>query len=144
MRTSEAGIALIKTNEGFSARWYNDNGKQAIGYGHDAQPGDVYAEGITLLDADTLLRHDLATRFEPPLNRLVSPDCTQNQFDALVDFAYNLGIGNLRTMLAHGWDQVPTQILRWCKVQDPVTGEYVDSPGLKARRAAEAALFVQP
>ncbi len=62
-------------------------------------------------------------------------DCTQNQFDALIDFGFNLGCEALETMLGHGWDQVPTQILRW----DKAGGQVV--PGLAARRQRELILF---
>jgi lysozyme len=134
MTTSENGISFLKANEGFVSHAYADNGHQAIGYGHDIQPGESFPPAITERDADTLLRKDLAERYEPAVNALI-PACTQNQFDALVDFAYNLGIANLKTMLGHGWEQVPIQIPRWDKVNG------VSNPGLAARREKEVALF---
>ena len=135
MQTSEAGIAFIKSNEGFAAKVYNDVGKPAIGYGHDLQPGESYPEGISLDEADLLLRKDLAKRYEPFVNKMVPSDCTQGQFDALVDFCYNLGPANLQTMLNHGWADVPNQIPRW----DRVSG--APNAGLAARRQAEVAMF---
>lgn len=134
MQTSEAGIAFIKRNEGFAARVYDDVGKQAIGYGHDLQPGESFIQ-ISLDQADLLLRQDLASRYEPSVNALVPPNCTQNQFDALADFAYNLGVASLRMMVGHGWEQVPEQILRW----DHVAGKV--NAGLTARRQAEVLMF---
>ena len=134
IKTSEAGIKFIKANEGFAAKVYNDNGHRAIGYGHDLQPGESFLQ-ISQDQADQLLRQDLASRYEPSVNALVPADCTQNQFDALADFAYNLGVASLRMMVGHGWDQVPEQMLRW----DHVNG--VENAGLKARRQAEAEMF---
>ena len=135
MTTSENGIQFIELNEGFSATAYNDNGKLAWGYGHDQQPGEAVPQALTQAEAEALLINDLATRYEPAVNALVPATCTQNQFDALCDFAYNLGVGDLKTMLAHGWDQVPVQIPRW----DNVNGQ--PNAGLLARRNKEVALF---
>ncbi len=135
MQTSESGIAFIKKNEGFAPRVYNDNGKPCVGYGHDLQPSESFPDGISLDEADLLLRKDLATRYEPPVNALVPPECTQNQFDACVDFCFNLGPEAFKTMIAHGWDQVPQQMLRWTHVNGIV------SPALAARRQGEANMF---
>ena len=135
MHTSDNGIYLIQKCEGFSAKVYNDVGHPAIGYGHDLQPGESFPDGITADDALDLLRHDLATRYEPSINALVPASCTQNQFDALASFAYNLGVGALKTMLVHGWDEVPTQIPRWNHVNG------TESDALSARRAKEVELF---
>ena len=143
MQTSPNGIQFIKTNEGFVSLVSNDNGKQVIGYGHDLLPGELalYSHGISEADAETLLTRDLSTRFEPAVSRL-APTANQNQFDALVDFCYNLGPGDLATMLHHGFDQVPTHILAWC--YEEKDGVEVKSAGLEARRAKELTLFNTP
>lgn len=138
MTTSENGIALLKSHEGFVAHVYDDNGHDAIGYGHDLLPGESFPDGITQADADQLLREDLARRYEPFLNEWLTEHnqiATQNQFDALIDFAYNLGPGALGMMLGHGWDQVPVQIIRWNKVNSQ------PNAGLTARRQAELNLW---
>lgn len=135
MRISENGIAMIKRFEGFAAHVYNDVGHQAVGYGHDLQPGEEYPNGISQDEADLLLRKDLASRYEPTVSACVPPECTQNQYDSLCSFAYNLGTGALKTMLAHGWEFVPEQILRWNHVGG------VENAALSARRQQEAALF---
>ena len=134
MRTSEKGIAFIKSAEGFAAKVYNDVGKQAIGYGHDLLPGESFIQ-ISPDQADQLLRQDLAARYEPAVNALVPADCTQGQFDACVDFCFNLGPSAFKMMVGHGWKQVPEQILRW----DHVGGQV--NAGLTARRKAEASMF---
>ena len=137
MQTSQRGLALIMGNEGFSATVYPDAGQEAIGYGHDLLPGEGFPNGITQDQATAILAHDLATRFEPAVNRL-APQANQNQFDSLVDFCFNLGVGSLEMMLAHGWDEVTEQIPLWCHVAG------VENANLKARRAAEIALFNTP
>ena len=135
MNISPTGIAFIESNEGLILLPYNDNGKQAIGYGHDLLPGESYPEGITQEQAEALLFHDLVP-IQTALASLVPPDCTQNQWDALCDFGYNLGVGALMIMLEHGWDQVPVQVPRWNHING------APAPGLTDRRNAEAAMFV--
>jgi len=134
MKTSDQGIAFIKRNEGFSAHVYNDAGKQAIGYGHDLKPDESFPDGITEAQATGILKQDVASA-EEAVNALVPSDCNQGQFDALVDFCFNLGAHSLQTMLTHGWDDVPNQIPRWVHVNGTV------SVGLLARRKAEVEMF---
>lgn len=141
MKTSEQGIALIKRSEGFVAHVYNDNGAPAIGYGHRLLPADSYAAGITQDEADALLRHDLSCRFEPMVNDRIPASCTQGQFDALVDFVYNVQNQptSLEQLLSHGWENVAAQLPRWCHVRKD--GQMIENAGLLARRTAEATMF---
>jgi lysozyme len=141
MRTSINGIRFIEHNEGFRSSVYRDNTKSAIGYGHDLLPGESFPNGITPQQAANLLIQDLSTKFEPPVNRL-APEANQNQFDALVDFCYNLGPPALATMLHHGLAQVPTQIPAWC--YEDVKGVEVKNPDLESRRQSEVQLFNTP
>lgn len=141
MQISPAGTLFIEKNEGFEAQVYNDNGKQAIGYGHDLLPDESFPNGVTEEAAGAILDQDLAL-VEIVLSGIVPKICTQNQWDALCDFGYNDGVGALRMMLAHGWDQVPTQIMRWD--HDKKDGVEVVDPDLENRRAAEVALFNTP
>jgi len=136
MTIDQAGIDFIHTFEGFSAHVYNDvAGKATIGIGHLVLPSEDFSAGLTISEAEELLQHDLEAP-QQALQRLVPASCTQNQFNALCSFAFNLGVGSLETMLSHGWDQVPAQILRW----DHSGGKQV--AGLTRRRQAESALFV--
>jgi lysozyme len=135
MQTSENGFNFIKGNEGLVLVISNDVGHPVIGYGHDLLPGESFPDGISTDQADLLLRKDLASRFEPAVNAVIDPSCTQNQFDALCDFAYNLGTAALRMMIAHGWNEITTEIPYW----NHVGGQVND--GLTNRRAAEVLLF---
>jgi lysozyme len=135
MQTSENGIKSIKIDEGLSTHVYMDNGKEAIGYGHDILPGESFPTGISQDEADLLLRKDLASRYEPVVNSMIPPTCTQNQFDALINAAYNLGTAAIRQILSHGFDQVPVQLPRWNHVNG------IENAGLKERRAKEVELF---
>ena len=131
----QAGIDFIKGFEGFSATVYSDvAGFPTVGYGHKLLPGESYPDGITEAGATALLASDVE-----PVSIAVAtlaPQCNQNQHDALCSFAYNLGAGSLRTMLGHGWADVPNQIPRWVHAGGVVV------PGLVTRRAAEVALFL--
>lgn len=131
MEISPQGLAFICQNEGFSTQVYNDDCHPAIGYGHDLKSGESFPNGITREEAQALMMSDL----KPIEQYLNAFNLTQNQFDALCDFGYNLGIGALAEMLGHGLAQVPEQILRW----DHCGGVVV--PGLKTRREAEVKMW---
>ena len=140
MRTSEAGIALIKSFEGCRTVAYQDAvGVWTIGYGHTI---DV-KEGMTITQhqCDVMLEVDIET-YENYVKKQVKVSLTQNQFDALVSWVYNLGPTNLRksTMLkvlnAGKYDEVPYQMKRWNRAGGKVL------KGLVLRREAEAELFL--
>ena len=135
MTIDQAGLDFIRNFEGFSANVYKDvAGHPAIGIGHLIKPNEDFSMGITLEQAQTLLYDDLEG-VEAHILQLAPGSITQNQFNSLASFGFNLGVGALAQMLAHGWDQVPQQILRW----DHSGGQVV--AGLTRRRQAEAALF---
>ena len=139
MRTSEAGVNLIKTFEGCRTTAYRCSaGVWTIGYGHTT---DV-KEGMTITQhqCDVMLEVDIE-QYENYVNDYVVVSLTQNQFDALVSWVYNLGPTNLRnsTMLkvlnAGKYDEVPYQMKRWNRAGGKVL------KGLVLRREAEAELF---
>lgn len=139
MRTSEAGVNLIKSFEGCRTEAYQDAvGVWTIGYGHTI---DV-KEGMTITQhqCDVMLEVDIEI-YENYVNDYVTVPLTQNQFDALVSWVYNLGPTNFRksTMLkvlnAGQYDEVPYQIKRW------VHANGIILKGLVLRREAEAELF---
>jgi lysozyme len=92
MKASDTIIKRIKEFEGFSAKPYRDSaGVLTIGYG-TTKDADKYTN-ISKAQADLLLRRDLAA-FEDQLNNYIAArgyELTQNQFDALVSFIYNVG-----------------------------------------------------
>jgi lysozyme len=139
MQTSSNGYALIEQNESFIPVVKPDTGgKLKIGYSHDLLPGESFPNGITQQAALALLHEDVA-KIEPCVSASVPPDCTQNQYDALIDFTYECGLGALHKLLSHGWSQVTIQLPHWNKAH--VNGILVELPGMTARRAAEVHLF---
>lgn len=137
---SDAGFDLTKKFEGLRLAAYQDQvGVWTIGYGHtgrEVHGGMLITEG----QADTLLHSDVAGAVAC-VNRAITGTISQSQFDALVDFAFNLGCGSLlsSTLLRHvnagEFDLAAPQFLLW----DHAGGVVV--PGLLARRQAEMALF---
>lgn len=97
MTTSKAGVDLIKKWEGFRPAMYLDAaGRPTIGYGTLIdRPEDQYLRTATITEAqaEELLRRDLVS-FEQSVNEAITVRLTQNQFDALVSFVYNVGPGN--------------------------------------------------
>ena len=135
MQTSENGLKFIATNEGFTATPKGDFGHQVIGYGHDILPGESFPKPITPAQGWTEMCSDVA-KVDAAMNaQRLALDLNQNQWDAVADWAYNVGIGNLATLLAHGIDQIPIQLPRWNLAQGKVL------PDLVTRRAEEVALF---
>lgn len=91
MKLSENGKKLIKKFEGCSLKAYKcPAGVLTIGYGHTK--GVVCNQKITQAEADRLFNEDVKI-FENAVNTLVKVPINQNQFDALVSFTFNLGIG---------------------------------------------------
>ncbi len=137
---SDQGLALTEQFEGLRLTAYQDSvGKWTIGYGHtgaDVTPGLT----ITQEQASALLLQDVASAVAA-VNRLVTVPLTQNQFDALVDFTFNAGQGNLasstllRELNAGNTAGAAAQFLVW------VYAGGVQLPGLVKRRQAESALF---
>lgn len=135
MKTSSKGIALIKSFEGCRLQAYRDSvGVLTIGYGHtgDVKEGQVISQGF----AEELLKADL-TKFERNVTRYTPFEMNQNQFDALVSFAFNCGAGNLKKLVSgRNKDQVARKILEYNKAGGRVLA------GLTRRRQAERALFL--
>jgi len=139
--TSERGKSLIRDFEGERLTAYPDPATGGepwtIGVGHTG--GVKRGDTITKAQSDAFLSADLK-RFENAVNRL-APKTTQNQFDALVSFAFNLGEGNLSssTLLkmhnAGDYAGAAKQFVRWNKAAGKVMA------GLTRRREAEAALY---
>jgi lysozyme len=144
MKTSVKGVALIKAHEGLRLRAYLCPANVwTIGYGHTTAAGHPTVKAgdvITATEADTILRRDLS-RFEEGVLDLVRVPLTQGQFDALVSFAFNCGLGALgkSTLLkrvnARRFSEVPAEFMKWTK------GGGRELPGLVRRRREETALW---
>ncbi len=136
---NQDGKNLIKEFEELHITPYLCPGKiWTIGYGHTRT---VYeGQRITAPIAERLLDEDLRL-FERAVARLVTVPLSENQFSALVCFAYNVGVGNFESstllkLLNRGWyEQVPVQLMRWNRANGEVFG------GLARRRAAESRLW---
>ena len=139
MRISRTGIELIKAHEGLRlAAYICPSGVPTIGYGHtyNVKMGDR----ITEEQAEKFLIDDLAVA-EREVNRY-GLNLTQNQFDALVSFVFNVGVGNFRSstllkrLKANPNDpDIANQFKRWVYCDGKVL------PGLVRRRNDEAKLY---
>lgn len=142
-KISDAGLSIIKRFEGLQLKAYKcPAGKYTIGWGHIDK---VKASSVaTVEECEEFLRQDLRA-VHTAIDRYVVVPLTQNQYDALASFVFNLGAGNflkstmLKKLNSGRYDEVPEQIMRWNKAR--VAGELRPLKGLTRRRAAEAALF---
>ena len=100
MTTGKNGILLIEEFEGFRSKAYKDAvGLPTIGYGtliDSAEEKHLLTETISKEQAEVLLRKELAM-IEKKFTIMVTSKVNQNQYDALVSFAYNLGVYNLKS-----------------------------------------------
>ena len=145
MEMSKNGLALLKSFEGCELTAYQDSvGVWTIGYGW-TQPvnGKPVSKGMTISQdtADSLLCSGVV-QYEKGVTGLVKVAVNQNQFDALVDFAYNLGVKALEgsTLLkklnAGDYQAAADEFPKWNKAGGKVLN------GLVKRRAAERSLFL--
>ncbi len=150
MRVGDAALALIARLEGCRLEAYRDAaGIWTIGYGHTSMAGPPQVRPgmrITRAEAREILRRDVA-RFARDVARVLGADAeklTPNQFGALVSFAYNVGIGNLKrssvlkAVREGRHKDVPRLLLRWTKAG----GRRLR--GLVRRRRAEGRLWMTP
>ncbi len=146
---SSKGLDLIKEFEGLKLKMYNDAADHCtIGYGHlihygkcdELESEEVFKDGITKEKAEELLKDKVKT-FEKAVNRDVKVPLTQNQFDALVSFTYNLGQNILKgssllTKLNNKeYEAVPDKMLKY------VYSGGRKLEGLVRRRTKEGKLF---
>lgn len=148
MRTNRAGIELIKEFESCRLGAYLDGGGvPTIGFGHThgVKMGDVvtYAEAVEIFELDLRI-------YEQGVDRLVTAPINENEFSALVSFAYNVGLDEDTDDVAEGLGDstllkklnnfnyigAADQLLLWVKDG----GKTI--PGLTRRRIAERRLFL--
>ena len=140
MKMSQSGKNMLVEFEGVRLKAYKcPAGVWTIGIGATNPPVNATDE-ITKEEAFKRLDRDLV-QYEDGVRKLVKVGLTQGQFDALVDFAYNAGVGALAksTLLkkvnAEKFDEVPAEFMKWTK------GGGKELPGLVRRRRAEVKLW---
>ena len=138
MKISQFGMDLIKRFEGCRLTAYRcPSGVPTIGYGHTA--GVKMGQKITQEQAERFLKEDLA-KFERLVEKYDSTyHWNQNQFDAMVSFAFN--IGSITQLTADGSRSITTisqKMLEYNKSAGRIL------PGLTERRREEQALFLKP
>jgi lysozyme len=154
MQMSQHGLGLLEQWEGFKLNLYKDSaGLPTIGVGHlltrsELTSGKIfiggvpvqYANGLTQQQVTDLLAQDVVPA-QAAVNNGVKVALNQNQFDALVSFTFNVGVGafqgsTLLKVLNRGqYDQVPAQLLRWTRAGGQVV------QGLVNRRNNEIKLW---
>lgn len=144
--TSAKGLNLIKQFEGFLAKPYKcPAGIPTIGYGATYYPNGLKVsmtdKAITEGQASTMLMNMLRT-YEKSVDSFCRDDINQNQFDALVAFAYNVGVNALKgsTLLKKVNNNpqdvtIRNEFLKWNKANGRAL------KGLTNRRIAEADLY---
>ena len=142
MKINDAGLNLVKSFEGFHLKSYKcPAGIWTIGYGHTGTvDGKAICEGMKITEAKAteLLKQDMA-KFENAVNNCsaLTFKPNENQFSALVSFAFNCGAGNLKTLVkGRSAAVVAEKMLLYNKAN----GEVLN--GLTRRRKAERELFL--
>ena len=145
-KTGTAGIEIIKSMEGFrSAPYKCPAGIPTIGYGAtfypDGKKVTMADKAITEQEGTTLLQSMLVS-FEKYVDSYCRDDINQNQFDALVSFAYNLGPSNLKSStllkkvnLNPEDETIHLEFMKWVKAGGKTL------KGLVRRREAESQLY---
>jgi lysozyme len=145
-KTGKAGIEMIKAFEGFVGKPYKCSaGVPTIGYGATFYPD---GKKVTMTDASITeeqaveLLANMLVSFEKYVDSYCVDTITQNQFDALVSFAYNLGPANLKasTLLKKvnvnpNDESIRLEFMKWVKAGGKTL------KGLVRRREAEANLY---
>ena len=141
---SARGIELIKQHEGLMLDAYPDPGTGGdpwtIGYGHTG-PDVIQGVEITEEEAEMLLKEDLEY-FEKQVCNLINIPLTQEEFDAIVSFTYNVGAGNLKSSTFRRRINAGENKTTCFKEEFPkwIKGGNGPMPGLVKRRQSEIAL----
>lgn len=147
MKVSDNCIKMIKHHEGVRLKPYKDPiGLWTVGVGHLIGDGKSlpieWFRTFTMDEVDELLKKDLA-KFERGVLRLCPNHLTQPRFDALVSFAFNVGLGNLQSSTLrqkHNRGDIlgaAQEFLKWNKAGGRVLR------GLTVRRQDESTLYLQ-
>ena len=146
LSVSRSAVELIKAFEGYRAKAARlDDGRWTIGYGHTLTARE--GAEVTERDAEALLLYDLI-QISHALNEYVFAPVTQNQFDALASFVFNIGVRAFRgsptlRRLNEGRPLEAAMAMELWRKAD-LEGERIIIDALVRRRAAEKALFLKP
>lgn len=142
-KINKAGLDLIKSFEGLRLVSYADPGTggkpYTVGYGHTGPEINRAGIKIDMFEADKYLAADLS-KFEQSVSNLITVPLTDNEFAALVSFAYNCGPANLsrssvRLLINHNKKEAGFKCLKqWNRANGKVMA------GLTRRRLAEVKL----
>jgi lysozyme len=134
---------LIKNLEGFRPEAYVKADQWLIGYGFAQYPSGAMPKAgdtISRERADEILVHEV-NKISNYIAKLIQAPVSQNQFDALVSFAYSVGVGRfrdstlLRKLNSEDYEATAQEFKRWVHINGEV------SPGLVKRRERELGLF---
>ena len=146
MKISEKGLALIKKFEGCRLTAYQDAvGVWTIGYGTTTADksitGTTICQGLRISQktADEWLRESINRKYGPKVDKYATYRWTQNEFDALVSFAYN--VGSIDGLTAQG-SRTRAEISHMILAYNKAGGR--ELTGLTKRRQEERALFLTP
>jgi lysozyme len=146
LSVSRSAVELIKAFEGFRPKAARlDDGRWTIGYGHTLTARE--GAEINEADAEALLLYDTIGAAHA-VNEFVFAPLTQNQFDALVSFVFNIGVRAFRgsptlRRLNEGRPLEAAMAMELWRKAD-LEGERIVIDALVRRRAAEKALFLKP
>lgn len=140
-KVPQAAIDIITRFEGLRCLAYRcPAGRLTIGYG---TTGDKVHEGLVITEAVAVQwLEDAVESTAREILRIIKAPLNDNEFSALISFAYNVGCGNLanstlaKKLNAHDYKGAADEFLRWTH------GGGKELPGLIARRAAERELFL--
>ena len=147
LETSSSGLEFISRWEGCVLKPYKDIvGLRTIGVGHLIKPGENFPDGIEITKEKALeiLAKDVKI-CEDAIKKNIKVPLTQSQFDALVSFGFNCGVGVYASSSACAalnlgkYEEVPAKLLDWSKVK--INGVLQVNKGLYNRRKSEGELF---
>ncbi len=146
---SQRGIDFIKKTEDFSPKPYPDSEGISIGYGHQIRPGENLTN-ITREQADKLFEKDLELRYEACIQEKVKVPLTQDQYNALCSFVYNVGTAAfekstlLRKLNKGDYTGASEEFGRWANDSVVKNGKTikVKLPALVERREKEKKMFL--
>lgn len=154
MKISDKGIDFIKSKEAFYSKPYLDSvGVPTIGYGTtyylDNKRVTLKDKPITEVQATILLKAQIDNIYAAAVNKAIKVPLSQNEYDALVSFTYNVGINGMASSTlvrlinkgVRDADVIRKWFLVWNK--GTIKGKKVKINGLTNRRNFEADLFIE-